>query len=89
MTAQAITMTGVAKDNNTGVITWQFGPEGIEKTIEQSLSVRDELQHIETAKKLLIAKAIANSPDGTNLETMVGVVCTIDFDANDPISFSE
>lgn len=89
MTAAAITMTGVSKNNETGVITWEFGPDGMEQTLAQSLLVRAELQSIDLAKKMLIAKAVANSPDGINLETMVGVVCTIDFDANNPVTFSE
>ncbi len=57
------------------------------ETAKQELSVLDSSP--EFAQKILMYKSIVNSPDGTNMTTLVGVQCAVNFQAAVPIALIE
>lgn len=87
MAGQNIAMTAVAKDDSTGSITYSFS-NGAEKEFASFAAVKDSVAYIDTTPDVaidtLIAKSVKNSPDGTNLENMVGASMAINLSADIP-----
>ena len=80
------TLTDVNVNQTTGSITFVFADGGLQfSSIEQILEQLTFDTDPDFPKKLLILKAIRNSPDGANLSTMVGGTATADFNAATPI----
>lgn len=89
---QSQVLNDVQRNTETGEVTFLFsdGNSTIYPSWEvarQELSVLDSSP--EFAQKILMYKAITNSPDGTNMTTMNGVQCAINFQAAVPIALIE
>ena len=83
------TMTSVQKNTLTGAITFGFS-DGTQLEFSSGASVIENTDYIDTdptlGQHILARKAMLNSPDETNLETMVGATCAIDCNATQPVS---
>ncbi len=89
---QSQVLNDVQRNTETGEITFVFadGNSIIYPSWEiakQELAVLDSSP--EFAQKILMYKAIVNSPDGTNMTTMNGVNCSVNFNASVPIALIE
>jgi hypothetical protein len=83
------TLLAPHKNNATGIITFPFSDgDSIElASIEEGMNVTNYLDTNNViAKHVLIRKTLLNSPDGTDLHTMVGATCSMDCNANQPMS---
>ena len=83
------TLLAPHKNNATGIITFPFSDgDSIElASIEEGMTVTNYLDTNNViAKHVLIRKTLLNSPDGTDLHTMVGATCSMDCNANQPMS---
>jgi hypothetical protein len=82
------TMTNVRK-SATGAITFDYS-DGIQLEFTSGANVIEVTDYIDTdptlAQHILARKALLNSPDETNIETMVGATCAIDCNATQPVS---
>ena len=83
------TLTDVLKNTSTGVLRFRFS-NGNEREFTggaQALSLTDYLDTSPgLAEDILIRKTLVNSPDETNVTTMVGGKCSIDMNANAPVT---
>lgn len=86
------TLVDVIKSNATGVIRFKFA-DGTEREFPDFEALSAQAAYLdtegETAQDMLILKTVRNSPDGANLENMVGGSVAIDFSANTPVSLTE
>lgn len=86
---QVVTLTDVRKNTATGSITFQFS-NGSNREFSDAAQILSETNYLDTApgvaEDMLIRKTIVNSPDETNLHTMVGAKCSIDLSANQPVT---
>jgi hypothetical protein len=77
------------KNTTTGAITFPYS-DGNELEFSSGQQALDATAYLDTdntvAKHFLIRKTLLNSPDETNLTTMVGATCTIDCNATQPVS---
>lgn len=83
------TLLSPSRNNATGIITFPFSDgDSIEiASIEEGMSATNYLDTNNIiAKHVLIRKTLLNSPDGTDLHTMVGATCSMDCNANQPMS---
>lgn len=89
---QSQVLQSVNRNTATDEVTFNFadGNSAIYSSWEQA---KQELQSLDStpefAQKILMYKSIANSPDGTNMTTMVGVQCAVNFQAAVPIALIE
>lgn len=89
---QEIKMPGVIETLNSvqrdgDVLYFNFDGAQLEfPSIADALNVVGLLDtEAATARHMLILKTLRNSPDGANLETMVGGSCSLDFQAATPV----
>lgn len=89
---QSQVLQSVNRNTATDEVSFNFadGNSTIYSSWEQA---KQELQGLDStpefAQKILMYKSIANSPDGTNMTTMVGVQCAVNFQAAVPIALIE
>lgn len=85
------TLTAVVKNLSTGSITFKFS-NGNEQEFPSGASAIALTDYLDTtnevAEHILIRKTMLNSPDETNLTTVVGGKCSIDFNANAPVTLT-
>lgn len=83
-----VTLADVTKNTANGEISFTF--QNTTRSFSNVAQIRDATDYIDTQDKLaqdiLIRKTIINSPDETNLTTMVGKKCAIDIQANVPFT---
>lgn len=79
------TLVGVQRDGDS--LFFNFDGAQLEfPSIAEALNVVGLLDtDPTTARHMLILKSIRNSPDGTNMETMVGASCSLDFQSATPV----
>lgn len=69
--------------------TIRFGFDGTELEFTNLAAALESVEGIDTtpslARQMLVLKTLRNSPDGTNLENMLGGSCSIDFQASTPV----
>jgi len=89
---QSQVLQSVNRNTATDEVSFNFadGNSSIFPSWEQA---KQDLQALDStpefAQKILMYKSIANSPDGTNMTTMVGVQCAVNFQAAVPIALIE
>lgn len=85
------TNTNVAINETTGTIRFDFS-NGDQREFQDLNALKSAVQKYDTdvsiAQDIVILKAIRNSPDGSNLTTMVGQGVSCDFNGTHPIVFS-
>jgi hypothetical protein len=85
------TLTNVIKNTTTGSIRFQFS-NGNEQEYPDGAAAISGTDYLDTTSKtaedVLIRKTMLNSPDETNLTTVVGGKCSIDFNANAPVTLT-
>lgn len=88
-----VTLIDVIKNNTTGTIRFKFA-NGSDREFPDFTSILSDASSISIegidstpalAENMLILKTIRNSPDGANLENMIGASVAIDFNANVPV----
>lgn len=83
------TLTDVLKNTSTGVLRFRFS-NGNEREFTGGAQAILSTDYLDTspglAEDILIRKTLVNSPDETNLTTMVGGKCSIDMNANAPVT---
>lgn len=83
------TMIAVEKNTSSGSITFSYS-DGTQLEFASGASVIEATDYIDTeptlGQHILARKAMLNSPNETNLETMVGATCAIDCNATQPVS---
>ena len=83
------TLIDVSKNTSTGAITGLFS-DGNSLEFANGAQIMSETDYIDTdnvlCKHVLMRKTMLNSPDETNLTTMVGATCTVDCNATQPMS---
>lgn len=84
----AATATNTAVTKNGDNFNFDFAGTGTPRTLEQLAAEQAELQTDEMAQKFQRVMAFARSSGGANMTSQVGKVCTIDFNADNPVSFS-
>lgn len=86
---QLQTMLSAVRNPSTNSIYFRFA-DGEELEFDSVESALSEVQYLDTepliARHALVLKALRNSPDGSNLHTMNGMKCAIDFNALTPFS---
>lgn len=84
------TLTGVHKAPS-GIISFRFS-NGNEIQFASGADAITQTDYLDTttevAEHVLIRKTMLNSPDETNLTTVVGGKCSIDFNANAPVTLT-
>lgn len=87
MAGQNVAMTQVQLNQSTGAVTISFS-NGVNREYSDIESAKSAVQYLDTqsavAEDSLILKMFRRSPDGTNLENMVGGAVAINFDADVP-----
>lgn len=80
------TLTDVVRAGE--VIRFKFAG-GTEREFADLPSALAAVEHLDTdetvTQNVLILKTIRNSPDGANLENILGASCSADFNANNPL----
>jgi len=89
---QSQVLNDVQRNTATGEVTFIFA-DGNSISFPSWELAKQELQVLdsspELAQKILMYKAVTNSPDGTNMTTMNGVNCSVNFNASVPIALIE
>lgn len=89
MSGSMATLLTPRKNLGSGIITFPFS-DGDSIEIPSGAAGMELTNYIDTtnvlAKHILIRKTLLNSPDETNLTTMVGATCAVDCNANQPMS---
>jgi hypothetical protein len=92
MPGQIVTLLSVNKNNNTGVINFNFS-NGSSLEFNSFQALENAVKYLdtepETCQHALCLKTIRNSPDGANLENMVGASMSADFTAAVPFNLVE
>lgn len=87
-----VTLTSVIKNQATGVVRFRFS-DGSEREYANDAAAKAEVEYLDTeattAQDALIHKTFRNSPDGTNLENMVGASFSVDFFADRPFVLTQ
>lgn len=86
--AAAATNVSVTKSGDNYNFLWADG-SGTPRTMEQLQNELAELQNEEMAQKIQRVMAYMRSGGGADMTSQVGVACTIDFAADNPVSFSD
>lgn len=85
------TLTNVVKNLTTGAIRFDFS-NGSQREFANGAAAIAETDYLDTsptiAEDVLIRKTLVNSPDETNLHTVVGGKCSIDMNANNPVTLT-
>jgi hypothetical protein len=90
MPGTLVTMTDVARSGEIVRFKFANGTEREFPTLEAAKSAVEYLDSEDTTgEDALILKAIRNSPDGANLETMIGASFSADFNANVPFVLTQ
>lgn len=89
---QSQVLQSVSRNTANDEVTFNFA-DGTSSTFPSWEDAKQQLQGLDStpefAQKILMYKSIANSPDGTNMTTMVGVQCAVNFQAAVPIALIE
>lgn len=88
---QVATLIDVVKNTTTGSLRFVFsnGDEREFVDAAEAMSTTDAIDTTpELAQNMLIRKTLFNSPDQTNLRTCVGGKCSIDMNANNPVTLT-
>lgn len=91
MAGQNVTLTRVAHNTTTGVVNLFFSNGSIREysswtEMVASVGAVDEVS--DTAESILLLKAARSSPDGTNMEAMVGAQVSVNGHASQPVVFT-
>lgn len=91
MPGQVVTMVDASRGAN-GVVRFNFS-NGTQREFADDAAALEDTKYIDTEPKVLedalILKTYRNSPDGANLENMVGGSVSSDFTASIPIVLTE
>lgn len=86
------TQTDVIVNQSTGTIRFKFA-DGSEREFESFAAAVTAVEKYDTSPEvvqdLTILRSLRNSPDGANLETMIGILCASDFTASQPVVFGD
>lgn len=84
---QSVSLVSVQLNQSTGSVTWNFS-NGVSREYGSVEDAKSAVQSLDTQSQLaedaLILKTFRRSPDGTNLENMVGAAVSLNFDADVP-----
>ena len=92
MPGQIVTLVAVTKNNTTGSVTFRYS-NGDSLEFASWNDAKSAVAYLDTqplvCEHALVAKTAANSPDGTNIENMVGASMSADFSADVPFVLTE